>query len=220
MSVLRAFLGSAARGISLYETTPTISPASHSRRQRSSPRPSPPKPGVDWTSNGYSCLPTLLSWSAEPNFPFFSPRSGLRIWSRETGPTVPSRVSSPILHIRAESDAYSRVTLLSSVFRGGVHLLYRHTIGSFPSFWGQAVAYRWHSPPRVHRHRGSSSQGNSSNRCCLFNKSHGPISARPSFSIPTVNTGTVDRCDTASIVKLLTIMVGCACVSFRGRGHA
>ena len=43
-SVFRAFLGSAARGISLSEMTPTRSPASQSRQERSSLRPSPPKP--------------------------------------------------------------------------------------------------------------------------------------------------------------------------------
>ena len=43
-SVLQAFLGSAARGISLCETTPTRSPPSHSRRERSSLKPSPSKP--------------------------------------------------------------------------------------------------------------------------------------------------------------------------------
>ena len=42
-SVLRAFLGSAVRGTSLYEMTPTRSPESHSWRERSSLRLSPPK---------------------------------------------------------------------------------------------------------------------------------------------------------------------------------
>ena len=35
-------------------------------------------------------------------------RSNLRIWSRETGLTVPSRVILLILHVQAESGAYSR----------------------------------------------------------------------------------------------------------------
>ena len=43
-SVLRVFVESAARGILLCETIPTRSPASHSRRERSSLQPSPPKP--------------------------------------------------------------------------------------------------------------------------------------------------------------------------------
>ena len=45
-SALRAFLGSAVRGTSLYEMTPTRSPASHSWRERFSLRPSPPK--LEW----------------------------------------------------------------------------------------------------------------------------------------------------------------------------
>ena len=43
-SALRVSLGSAARGISLGETTLTRSPTSHSRRERSNLRRSPPKP--------------------------------------------------------------------------------------------------------------------------------------------------------------------------------
>ena len=43
-SIFRVFLGSAARGIFLCETTLTRSLASHSRRERSSLQPSPPKP--------------------------------------------------------------------------------------------------------------------------------------------------------------------------------
>ena len=49
-SVLREFLGSAARGISLCEMTPTRSPAYHSWRERSSLRPSPPK--LEWRRRG------------------------------------------------------------------------------------------------------------------------------------------------------------------------
>ena len=39
---------------------------------------------------------------------FPCPRSRLRIWSRETGSAVPSRVSLLILHTQAESGAYLR----------------------------------------------------------------------------------------------------------------
>ena len=49
---------------------------------------------------GQSC-----SWSAETGkMIFLRPRSRLRIWSRETGLAVPSRVSPFMLHTRAESD--------------------------------------------------------------------------------------------------------------------
>ena len=37
---------------------------------------------------------------------FLSPRSGLRIWSRETGSAVPYRVRPIILYTQAESGAY------------------------------------------------------------------------------------------------------------------
>ena len=50
----------------------------------------------------------------------------LRIWFREVGLAVPSRVSLLILHIQAESGAYSRIPL---DFRGGVHTnMYGHHI--------------------------------------------------------------------------------------------
>ena len=52
------------------------------------------------------------------NFP--CPRSRHRIWSRETGSAVPSRVSPLILHAQAESGAYSRAPLFPSAFRHGV----------------------------------------------------------------------------------------------------
>ena len=39
---------------------------------------------------------------------FFSPRSRLKIWFRETGLVVPSRASLLILYTNAESSAYSR----------------------------------------------------------------------------------------------------------------
>ena len=51
---------------------------------------------------------------------FPCPRSRLRIWSRETGSTVPSRARWLILH-QEESDACSRVSLLIALY-GGVYL--------------------------------------------------------------------------------------------------
>ena len=47
---------------------------------------------------------------------FPCPRSSLRIWSRETGSAVPSRVSPLILHAQAESGAYSRAPLFPPRF--------------------------------------------------------------------------------------------------------
>ena len=48
------------------------------------------------------------------------PRSRLRIWSRETGSAVPSRVSPLILHAQAESGAYSWAPLFPPAFHHGV----------------------------------------------------------------------------------------------------
>ena len=41
-------------------------------------------------------------------------------------------------------------------------------IGSVPSLSGQTIAYRWRSLPRVRPIRAHSTQGSSSNECCLF----------------------------------------------------
>ena len=47
------------------------------------------------------------------------PRSRLRFWSREEGSALSSRVSSPILHARDVSGAYSGEPLLPPAFRDG-----------------------------------------------------------------------------------------------------
>ena len=70
------------------------------------------------------------------NFPFPCPRSRLRIWSREPGSAVPSRVSLLISILRLN------LVLTRGIppeFRGGVHLFIknRHT----PS--GQSRVYRF-----------------------------------------------------------------------------
>ena len=85
---------------------------------------------------------------------FPCPRSRLKIWSRETGPAVPSRVSLLISILRRNLVLTYRIP---PEFRGGVHLfiLNHHT----PS--GHAIAYQWHSLPRVRRHRASQPQGSS-----------------------------------------------------------
>ncbi|CAM9107909.1 unnamed protein product, partial [Ascophyllum nodosum] len=70
-------------------------------------------------------------------------------------------------------------------------------IGSVPSLSGHAIAYRWRSLPRVRRYSVISSQGSSSNGCCLFRHHHGPIDVRLSFPTPT-NT-VADMCDIESI---------------------
>ena len=62
---------------------------------------------AEYGSTGKGCQ--SCSWSAEQGkWIFPCPRTCLRIWSRETGSAVPSRVSLFILHTQAESGAYSR----------------------------------------------------------------------------------------------------------------
>ena len=103
-------------------------------------------------------LPILLvvSWTGKIIFPCL--RACLRIWSRETGSAVPSRVSLLISILRLN------LVLTYGIppeFRGGVHMKPPYAIGSVPSLSGHAVAYRWRSLPRVRRHRASTPQGSS-----------------------------------------------------------
>ena len=90
---------------------------------------------------------------------FPCPRSRLRIWSRETGPAVPSRVSLLILHTQAESGAYSRGSSRVPRRCPFIYLKPPYAIGSVPSLSGHAIAYRWRSLPRVRRHGASKPQG-------------------------------------------------------------
>ena len=90
---------------------------------------------------------------------FPCPRSRLRIWSRETGPAVPSRVSLLILHTQAESGAYSRGSSRVPRRCPFIYLKPPYAIGSVPSLSGHAIAYRWRSLPRVRRHVASKPQG-------------------------------------------------------------
>ena len=87
---------------------------------------------------------------------FPCPRACLRIWSRETGSAVPSRVSLLISIFRLN------LVLTYGIppeFRGGVHMKPPYAIGSVPSLSAHAIAYRWRSLPRVRRHRASKPQG-------------------------------------------------------------
>ena len=89
---------------------------------------------------------------------FPCPRACLRIWSREMGSAVPSRVSLLISILRLN------LVLTYGIppeFRGGVHMKPPYAIGSVPSLSGHAIAYRWRSLPRVRRHRASKPQGSS-----------------------------------------------------------
>ena len=91
----------------------------------------------------------------------------LRIWSRETGSAVSSRVSLLISILRPNLVLTYGIPL---EFRGGVYLN-RHTPTGQSRISGHANAYRWRSLPRVRRHRTSKPQG-SSERVLPYLASH------------------------------------------------
>ena len=91
---------------------------------------------------------------------YFRLHSRLRIWSRETGSAVPSRVSLLI------SILMLNVVLTYGIppkFRGASIIYSKppYAVGSVSSLSGQAIAYRWRSLLRVRRHRASKPQGSS-----------------------------------------------------------
>ena len=63
------------------------------------------------------------------------------------------------LHTQAKPGAYLRDS--SRVPRRRPFMKPPYAIGSVPSLSGHAIAYRWRSLPRVHRHRASKPQGSS-----------------------------------------------------------
>ena len=85
-------------------------------------------------------------------------RSRLRMWSRETGSAVPSRVSSS--PSQAEPGAYLRDFSRVPRRRPLIYLK-PNAIGSVPGLSGHANAYRRRSLSRVRRHRASKPQGSS-----------------------------------------------------------
>ena len=107
-------------------------------------------------------LPILCSWSAEPGkITFPCPRSRLRIWSRDTGSAVPSRVSLLILRTQAESGACLRDSSRVPRWRPFIYFKPPYAIGPVPSLSGHAIAHRWRSLPRVRRHMTIKPQGGS-----------------------------------------------------------
>ena len=86
------------------------------------------------------------------SFPL-SPFTPEKLVSREgSGSPVPRQPAH--LHTQGESGAYLRD---SSRFSRPQYAI----IWSVPSLSDHAIAYRWHSPPRVRRHRASKPQGSS-----------------------------------------------------------
>ena len=80
---------------------------------------------------------------------FPSPRSRLRIWFREAGSAVPSRVSLLILHNQAESGDYSRDSSRFPRRRPFIYTAIRHRVS--PEFIGfrncVPMAFTAESPP-------------------------------------------------------------------------
>ena len=116
---------------------------------------------ADWASTGYGCQSYL--WSAEQgkrNFP--CPRSHLRVWSRELGSAVPSRVSLLIPHSQAESGAYLRDSTSPSRFPLRFPFEPPCAIGLVPSLSGHVIALPM-AFTAENQHRASSSQGSSIN---------------------------------------------------------
>ena len=81
------------------------------------------------------------------------PRRCLRIWSRETGSAVPSRVSLLILHTLAEYGAYLRDSFRVLRRRPFVYLEPPPAMGSVPSLSGHTIAHLLRSLPRARRSR-------------------------------------------------------------------
>ena len=109
-------------------------------------------------------LPILLVVSRKQKFP--CPRLRMRIWPREPGSAVPAPACT-FSTLRLKLVINSRIPPDS---RDGVRLLIQTIygmMGSIPSLSGLAIWYRWRSRPKFYRHRASSPQSISSNRCCL-----------------------------------------------------
>ena len=79
------------------------------------------------------------------------------VWRDEFSRPVPRQPAH--FHAQAESGAYLRDS--SRVPRRRPFMQPPYAIGSVPSLWGHANAYRWRSLPRVRRHRASKPQDSS-----------------------------------------------------------
>ena len=95
-----------------------------------------------------------------------SPSAPENLVSRD-GPGSPVPRQPAHLYIQAESSAYLRDYSRFPRRRPLLHLKPSCAIGSVPSLSVHAIAYRWRSLQRVHRHRSSKPQCSSSNGCYL-----------------------------------------------------
>ena len=102
------------------------------------------------------------------DFLFACPLSRLRIWPRETGLAVPSRVSQFIVHPQAESGAYSRASSSFPRRRPFIYYIFNRDWVR-PMFirsrkYCVPMASTAESPPA----QGQYPRGSSSNGCCLI----------------------------------------------------
>ena len=110
-------------------------------------------------------LPILLvvSWTGKWIFPWNFSLSAFvpgNLVSRDGfGSPVPRQPAH--LHTQAESGSYLRDSSRVPRRRPFIYFKPPYAIGSVLSLSGDAIAYRWHSLPRVHRHRASKLQGSS-----------------------------------------------------------
>ena len=128
-------------------------------------------------------LPILLvvSGTGKMNIPL-SPYVPENLFSRD-GFSRPVPRQPAHLHIQAESGAYLRDS--SRVPRRRPFMKPPYAMGSVPSLSGHAIAYRWRSLPRVHRHRASKAQG-SSGRMLLWQVTMDQLIRASLFPTPTI----------------------------------
>ena len=138
---------------------------------------------VSWTGNFFFPPPPFAPENLVSRDEFGRPVPSRPVPSRPV-PRPPAHHSPHSVRLNENYGAYSR--RIPPIFRGRVHLFISPTtIGSVPSL--SDPAYRWHSLPRIRRHRGSTPQGSSSNNgCCLFRFHHGPNNVRLSLNTPTL----------------------------------
>ena len=91
------------------------------------------------------------------------------------------------LHTQAEPGAYLRDSSQVPRRRPFIYFKPPYAIGSIPSLSGYAIAHRWHSLPRVRRHRASKPPGSFQTGAALAGH-HGPINIHLSFPTPTIGT--------------------------------
>ena len=122
------------------------------------------------------------------------------MWSRETGSVAPSCVSLLILHTQAESGAYSRNSSRFQQQRPFIYTANRHRVSPQSRLYEQVMQLRTDGVHcRESAGTGSSSQGSSSNGCCIFMYNHAPFPTPTTYFYWYV----VSMSDTKSIVLLL-----------------